>query len=420
MLAGIGVERGQLDVSAPITRYLPELDNAAWRGTTVRHLLDMTAAAQYSEDYADPRTDFWKESAVVGWRPALVDDRTPPSLLDYARSLDGQDVQNGSMFHYRTVCTNVLGMVLERAMGDRLATPLETEIWCRLATEHDATIVVDRAHLPFAGAGMSATAREPPKFGLMMIGDGRLGGRQIVPAAWIADTVTGDSTSRECFAKGEYGQVMPGWHYRNQVWVASSEPAVMLAIGRPPLAPEGPCSGQLPVGSDSKRGLLPEQRAQHPGGLLVDGEPLHEQVRGRLVIGGLDHRQQGAGGPGDGLVPFHQDAHHLHRLRRLRRRVGQRGQLAEFRVRARRRVTEGADSLGDRVHGVPQFGVLGHEHVVQAVEHRARDVPVEIVGRQVQRVSVGEQPAQACCDRGAILLADADVDARCRGTAALR
>jgi hypothetical protein len=24
---------------------------------------------------------------------------------------------------------------------------------------------------------------------------------------------------------------MPGWHYRNQVWVASSEPAVMLAIG---------------------------------------------------------------------------------------------------------------------------------------------------------------------------------------------
>lgn len=231
MLAGIGVERGQVDTSAPITRYLPELDNAAWRGTTVRHLLDMTAAARYAENYADPRTDFWKESAVVGWRPALIDDRTPPCLLDYARSLDGQDMQNGSMFHYRTVCTDVLGMVLERAMGDRLATLLETGIWSRLATEHDATIAVDRAHFPFAGAGMSATARDLLNFGLMMIGDGRLGGRQIVPAAWIADTAVGDSTSRECFAKGEYGQVMPGWHYRNQVWVASSEPAVMLAIG---------------------------------------------------------------------------------------------------------------------------------------------------------------------------------------------
>ncbi len=231
MLAGIGVERGQLETSSPITRYLPEMDSAAWRGTTVRHLLDMTAAARYSEDYSDPQTDFWKESAVVGWRPALVDGRTPPSLLDYARSLDGQDMQNGSRFRYRTVCTNVLGMVLERAMGERLATLLETEIWSRLATEHDATIVVDQSHFPFVGAGMSATARDLLNFGLMMINNGNLGGRQIVPADWIADTVAGDSTSRDCFAQGEYGQVMPGWHYRNQVWIASSEPAVMLSIG---------------------------------------------------------------------------------------------------------------------------------------------------------------------------------------------
>lgn len=231
MLAGIGVERGQLETSSPITRYLPELDCAAWRGTTVRHLLDMTAAARYAEDYSDPHTDFWKESAVVGWRPALVDDHTPASLLDYARSLDGQDMQNGSRFQYRTVCTNVLGKVLERAMGERLATLLETEIWSRLATEHDATIVVDRSQFPYVGAGMSATARDLLNFGLMMINDGRLGGRQIVPAAWIADTVAGDGSSRDCFAKGEYGQEMPGWHYRNQVWIASSEPAVMLAIG---------------------------------------------------------------------------------------------------------------------------------------------------------------------------------------------
>jgi hypothetical protein len=122
-------------------------------------------------------------------------------------------------------------MVLERAMGERLATLLATEIWSRLATEHDATIVVDRSHFRFVGAGMSATARDLLNFGLMMINDGNLGGRQIVPAAWIADTVAGDSTSLDCFAKGEYGQVMPGWHYRNQVWIASSEPAVMLAIG---------------------------------------------------------------------------------------------------------------------------------------------------------------------------------------------
>ncbi len=231
MLAGIAVERGQLDPSSLITRYLPELDNAAWQGTTVRHLLDMTAAARYVEDYADPLTDFWKESAVVGWRPDLVTDDTPRSLLEYARSLSARDMENGSRFQYRTVATNVLGMVLERAMGARLATLLETEIWSRLATQHDAAIVVDSVGFPYVGAGMNATARDLANFGLMMINDGVLDGTQVVPAAWIADTATGDSTSRSCFAKGAYGAFLPGWHYRNQVWVASSEPAVMLAIG---------------------------------------------------------------------------------------------------------------------------------------------------------------------------------------------
>ena len=231
MLAGIGAGRGQLETSSPITCYLPELSTPAWRGTTVRHLLDMTAAARYSEDYADPTTDFWQEAAVVGWRPALVNHRTPSNLLDFARSLNAQDMENGSRFVYRTVCTNVLGMILERAMGAPLARLLETELWSQLATGHDASIVVDRARFPYAGAGMSAAARDLVNFGLMMINDGRLGERQVVPASWVADTIAGDDTSRDCFARGEYGEVMPGWHYRNQVWVASSAPAVMLAIG---------------------------------------------------------------------------------------------------------------------------------------------------------------------------------------------
>ena len=231
MLAGIAVERGQLVPSSLLTQYLPELDTVAWRGTTVRHLLDMTAAVKYAENYADPETDFWKEAAVVGWRPALVNDKTPRSLLDYARSLDGQDMENGSSFQYRTVCANVIGMVLERAMGARLATLLETEIWSRLSVQHDASIVVDRSGFPYVGAGMSACARDLALFGIMMINGGVLNGRQVIPAAWIADTVKGDKTSKECFAKGAYGDDAPGWHFRNQIWVASSDPAVMFTIG---------------------------------------------------------------------------------------------------------------------------------------------------------------------------------------------
>ena len=108
---------------------------------------------------------------------------------------------------------------------------LEMEIWSKLSPRHDATIVVDPLGFPYVGAGMNACARDLANFGLMMIDGGVFNGRQVVPAAWIADTAKGDSTSKDCFAKGAYGDDVPGWHYRNQVWVASSDPAVMLAIG---------------------------------------------------------------------------------------------------------------------------------------------------------------------------------------------
>jgi CubicO group peptidase (beta-lactamase class C family) len=136
-------------------------------------------------------------------------------------------MENGSKFEYRTVTANVIGMILERVTATGLANLLETEIWSRLTPQHDASIVVDPSGFPYVGAGMSASACDLANFGLMMIQDGVLNERQVVPAAWIADTVNGDSTSKECFAKA-YPD-FPGWHYRNQVWVAGS--AVMLAIG---------------------------------------------------------------------------------------------------------------------------------------------------------------------------------------------
>jgi CubicO group peptidase (beta-lactamase class C family) len=231
MLAGIAVGEGLLDPEQLIAHYLPELDGSAWEGATVRHLLDMTTGVKYEEEYSDPETDFWKEAAVVGWSPALVDENTPASLFDYARSLRGQDQENGSKFYYRSVNTNVLGMILEKVMDVPLGDSLTDALWSNLHTWHDASIVVDPVGFPYVGAGMSACARDLVNFGLMMINDGMLCGQQIVPAAWVRDTIAGDASSKQCFKDGAYGEAMAGWHYRNQVWVKDSEGGVMLAIG---------------------------------------------------------------------------------------------------------------------------------------------------------------------------------------------
>ncbi|QIB65298.1 serine hydrolase domain-containing protein [Kineobactrum salinum] len=231
MLTGIAVERGQLDPDRLVADYVPELGTPAWAGTTLRHLLDMSAGVRYEEEYNDPQTDFWREAAVVGWHPALVTASTPATLLDYARSLRGKAREDGSMFYYTSVATNVLGMALERAMGQPLSALLAAELWGRLGMRHDASIVVDRSGFPYVGAGMSACARDLLNFGRMLNSGGSLRGECIVPASWIDDTLRGDASSKQCFADGMYGPALPGWHYRNQMWVKDTEGGVMLSLG---------------------------------------------------------------------------------------------------------------------------------------------------------------------------------------------
>lgn len=230
MLAGIAAERGLLDPQASITKYLPDLDNSAWEGATVRHLLDMTAGANYHEDYADPMADFWKESAVVGWRPALVDESSPETLYDYAKSLEGKDQENGAMFHYRTVTTNILGMILEQVMDKGLGELLTDEIWSKLSPRNDANVIVDKVGALYVGAGMSACTRDLANFGMAMINEGQINGQQVLPAQWIQDTVEGDSSSRQCYLDSEYAALGLA-HYRNQVWVKDRDKSVTLALG---------------------------------------------------------------------------------------------------------------------------------------------------------------------------------------------
>lgn len=231
MLAGILVEQGVLHADDAVTQHLPELANTAFDDTRVRHLLDMSAAVAYGEDYAEPHADFWLESAVIGWRPSLLTSESPATLLEYAKSLHDKDQPDGAQFHYRTVLTNVLGMVCERAGGRKLQNLLQAKLWSRLGPEQDAVIIVDQAGFPYVGAGMNACARDLARFGQMITQRGKLNGEQIVPASWIADTLSVEGHCKRIFADSEYGDFIPGGHYRNKLWVKDADKGVLLALG---------------------------------------------------------------------------------------------------------------------------------------------------------------------------------------------
>ena len=218
-VCGVLVGEGRLSPSDLVTAHLPELTGTSWDGCTVRHLLDMRAGTRFNEDYADLRADVRVYEQIYQWRPR-IDADLPDSITDYYATLVNEG-PHGGPFIYRSILTDILGWVMERAGGDRLANLISDRLWQPMGAEADAEITVDGAANAMADAGVCTTLRDLARFGLLLARDGRRGERQVVPEAWLRDTLTPEPDSVEAFrfSDPDPERVRRGSFYRNQTWV---------------------------------------------------------------------------------------------------------------------------------------------------------------------------------------------------------
>ena len=81
---------------------------------------------------------------------------------------------------------------MERVTQTPLAELISCELWQPLGVEESACFTVDGAGYPLADGGFNATLRDYARFGEMLCNDGTGNGQQIVPKAWIADSLKAD------------------------------------------------------------------------------------------------------------------------------------------------------------------------------------------------------------------------------------
>jgi CubicO group peptidase (beta-lactamase class C family) len=222
-VAGILASQGRLEPAAPVDRIVSELAGTSFAGATVQDLLDMRAGTKFDETYDNPESDVRLYERVYLWRPDGFEPR-PPDALAYYATLHN-DGPHGGPFRYRSILTDVLGWVLERAGGARLHELVARLVWQPMGAEFDAEITVDARGNAMADGGICATLRDLGRFGLLFTGTGHRASQwSVVPGPWITDTITGAPDGPEAFAAGEGVRFAPGAHYRNFWWVA--EPAV--------------------------------------------------------------------------------------------------------------------------------------------------------------------------------------------------
>ncbi len=183
MAVGAAVRDGSIaSLDDPVSRYLTEWQGDPRGAIRVRDLLNMSAGLALYSDSSDPRNlathvffGTQREKAILAW-PA----ESPP----------------GKTYEYNYVVPELLGLVLERATGQRYAGYLSKQLWQPLGNG-TAEVWLDRAGgNAYHNAAFFASARDWLHLGVLLAERGRYGGRQVLPASWIDAIATPSAANR--------------------------------------------------------------------------------------------------------------------------------------------------------------------------------------------------------------------------------
>lgn len=226
LLAEILVAEGVLDEKALVASIVPELKDSAFGSATVRQVMDMTTALDYTENYADPQSGIWKYSAAASPLPKPAGYVGPNGYFQYLQTV-GQAGCHGRTFGYKTINTDALGWILSRVTGKALTELLSERIWSRMGAEQDGYMTVDGLGTPFAGGGLSAGLRDLGRIGQLVLNGGHINGRRLFPSEVTRSLAAGGD--KKAFAAGYSG--LPGGSYRGMWWVYHNAHGAFAARG---------------------------------------------------------------------------------------------------------------------------------------------------------------------------------------------
>jgi len=226
LLAGMLHETGELDLEAPASIYVPEIATTAYRGATIRNLLDMRTGVVL--DAAQEQA----YKVATNWQPLPAGVRSA-DLASFFRNLAPSQRAHGGPFRYVSANTDLLGWVIERAIGQRISGLLSARLWRPMGAEDPASFAVDREGLARSAGGLCATARDVARLGQLIVDNGRRGDRQIIAESIISDIeCNGDA---DAWRNGEwersFAHISTNMRYRSGWYLIDDEPRTMFAMG---------------------------------------------------------------------------------------------------------------------------------------------------------------------------------------------
>jgi len=197
-LLGAAVKDGLVaSLDDPVTMYIPGLAGSAYEGVSVRQLATMTSGVAWDENYTDPNSD-------VAQMARFVIDYGPDAVVAQMKAL-AREAPAGEKFVYKTGETNLIGVLVENAVGMPLAEYAQAKIVEPAGFAGGMFWMVDPRGGNIGGCCLSLRLSDYARMGQFALE----GGKGVVPEGWFAEAGR---------PQVEFGPDAPGFGYGYQWW----------------------------------------------------------------------------------------------------------------------------------------------------------------------------------------------------------
>jgi len=206
LVIGQLVDEGILKEERTFVSYLPRFKSGtSFDQVTIKDLLDMKSGIGVSDNYP---------SGPSGWGVAIAQMYATTDMNFFLDNNRKMREEPGTFAEYRSVNTQMLGLVIQEVTGKFLADEFSERIWKRVRADYNATWNVDKVggHEK-AFCCFNATARDYARVGQALMS----GKPDIASPSWSARLSTSE-------VKLDYG-----WGYSAQMW--HPYPGINLMMG---------------------------------------------------------------------------------------------------------------------------------------------------------------------------------------------
>jgi CubicO group peptidase (beta-lactamase class C family) len=173
ILVGIALDEGKIkSLDEPVGNYIPEFSKGPASHLTIKDVLTMSSGIDWDESY----------SSLFSITTKYYFGNDTDGLV---RGLKVIEIP-GKRFNYQSGSTLILGQIVTKATGRKLAEYASEKLWRPLGAESPALWSLDRKDgIEKAFCCFNATARDFARIGQMVLNGGTFAGKRIVSAAYL-------------------------------------------------------------------------------------------------------------------------------------------------------------------------------------------------------------------------------------------